>query len=120
MSDQQQLTKGIASHGMWKQRLVDAIENGKSEWQPETVCQDDQCEFGKWLYSCTPQDRASEHYPKVKRLHAEFHKVAANVLQLALNKEREDAEKAIGHGSKYADISSELTRSMMEWKKTLI
>ena len=53
MSTTDAITKGIGAHGMWKQRILDAIKTGKSEWTPEIVCQDNQCEFGKWLYSCS-------------------------------------------------------------------
>ncbi|MBL1294293.1 MAG: CZB domain-containing protein [Thiotrichales bacterium] len=119
MSDAQQLTKGIASHGMWKQRLIDTIKSGKSDWKPEIVCKDNQCEFGKWLYSCSAQDKASAHYRNVRALHTDFHKNAANVLELALKNKQAEAESAIQHGSKYASTSSDLTKAMMNWKKEL-
>src|SRR3569833_2619986 len=66
MSTKDAITAGIAAHGMWKQRLIDAINTGKSTWSPATVKLDNQCEFGKWLYSCSPQERGSAHYAKIK------------------------------------------------------
>ena len=116
MSTKDAITKGIGAHGMWKQRLLDAIKTGQSEWTPDVVCQDNQCEFGKWLYSCSPQEKSSPHYNNVKDLHAKFHKTAANVLTLALANKKSEAEKEIAPGSEYATNSGALTKEMMEWK----
>ena len=59
MSTKDAIIAGIGAHGMWKQRLIDAIRTGESQWTPEIVCQDDQCDFGKWLYSCGAHEKAS-------------------------------------------------------------
>jgi hypothetical protein len=96
--------------------LKDAIKTGKSDWKPDVVCQDNQCEFGKWLYACNSQEQSSPHYGKVKQLHAEFHKTAAKVLALALDGKKGDAEKAISEDSDYKTISANLTREMTSWK----
>ncbi len=116
MSTKDAITKGIGAHGMWKQRLLDAINTGKSEWTPDVVCQDNQCEFGKWLYSCTSAEQSSPHYQSVRGLHADFHKAAADVLQLALSGNKSDAEQAVSPGSQYASASSALTKEMIAWK----
>ena len=116
MSLKDAISKGIGAHGMWKQRLISAINTGKSEWTPAVVCQDNQCEFGKWLYSCSPQDKSSPHFNEVKNLHAHFHKEAAEVLRLALASKKQEASKAIDTGSKYHEISAKLTKEMMAWR----
>src|SRR3569832_2594347 len=116
MSTKDAITAGLAAHGMWKQRLIDASNTGKSTWSPATVKLDNQCEFGKWLYSCSPQDRGSAHYAKIKELHSQFHQEAAMVLESALNGIKGAAEKAIGADSKYRELSSALSREMMEWQ----
>ena len=119
MSTKDAITKGIAAHGMWKQRLIDAIKTGQSEWTPEIVCQDNQCEFGKWLYSCSPVEKSSPHYNKILNLHADFHKTAAHVLELALKENTTEAEEKISAESEYATTSRTLTREMMDWKTDL-
>lgn len=116
MSTTDAITKGIGAHGMWKQRILDAIKTGKSEWTPEIVCQDNQCEFGKWLYSCSTDEKSSPHYSNVKNLHAEFHKTAAKVLTLAITNNKAEAEKEIAPGSEYINNSMALTKEMMAWK----
>ena len=119
MSTKDAITKGIGAHGLWKQRLLDAIRTGKSEWTPEVVCQDNQCEFGKWLYACSAEEKSSPHYNKIKSLHANFHKSASNVLKLALAGKKSEAEGAVGDGSEYKTVSADLTKEMMSWKSGL-
>jgi len=61
--------------------------------------------------------KVSPHYAKVKGLHADFHKVAASVLDLALSGRKDEATAAVGASSEYATISTNLTKEMMDWKK---
>lgn len=119
MTTKQTITAGIAAHGMWKQRLLDAIATGKSAWTPAIVKLDDQCEFGKWLHGCAAHERASPHYAKIKELHAQFHQEAGKVLETALKGDKATAERAVGADSRYRELSTALTREMMAWQKTL-
>jgi chemoreceptor zinc-binding protein len=121
MADQAEIDKAIAAHGMWKTRLKDAIEKRKIDTPAETIRVDNQCAFGKWLYSpaLNSVDKASEHYKTVKDLHAEFHKTAAKVVELALDGKRIEAEKMIALDGDYAGVSSKLTSAMMGWKRSL-
>ena len=116
MSTKEAISKGIGAHGMWKQRILSAIKTGQSDWTPGVVSQDNQCEFGKWLYSCSSQEKASPHYNIIKESHANFHKIAAGVLALALSGKTSEAEKAIARDSEYIKISASLTKEMMAWK----
>jgi hypothetical protein len=118
MANIEELDKAIGAHGMWKVRLKSAIETGKIFTPIETIRMDNQCVFGKWLYGSTlsPQDKNSRHYITVKELHAEFHKTAAHVAELATNGKKNEAESMLAIGGEYSKISSKLTQAMMEWK----
>ena len=118
MSIQEEIEKGIGAHGLWKQRLVDAIETGESDWAPEDVCRDDKCAFGQWLYSCSPTDKSSPFYEDVRTLHAKFHKKACGILKMALEGHKQEAESEMVIGSEYRKISSTLTLKLIEWKDT--
>jgi len=120
MNFQEQLDKAIGAHGLWKARLRTAIDTGKSDFNPHTVKTDNNCDFGKWLYNdISPELKTSPTYKVVLQYHAEFHKEAGRILQLALEGNKEDAEKGIKAASTFATISSSLTATMMEWKKSL-
>jgi hypothetical protein len=118
---QDQINDAIAAHGMWKARLNSAIDSGASEFAPEKVCTDNQCDFGRWLYSptFTAADKAGAHYETVRKAHAEFHKVAADVLRLALAGSKDEARRLIGMGSRFGTLSASLTAAMMAWKKQM-
>jgi len=117
MSLQDEISKAIGAHALWKKRLISAIDTGESDFAPEKVCTDNQCEFGKWLYGATitAADKTGGDYDNVRKLHAEFHKIAADVLRLALSGKKAEARKLIDEGSRYAALSIELTRALLKW-----
>ncbi|HED53216.1 MAG TPA: hypothetical protein ENJ00_03325 [Phycisphaerales bacterium] len=116
---QEQISKHIAGHSKWKQRLKSAIDTGQSEWDVAGVRPDNVCEFGKWLHSMSPAMKANEHYKEVLQFHAEFHSIAASVLELALAGKKAEAEKALEFGGTFATASVKLTQAMMNWKRSL-
>ena len=119
MVDVDAIVRGIAAHAKWKYYLRQAIDTGQSEWTVPVVRVDDRCEFGKWLHALPPADQTDEHWKTVKVRHGEFHRAAAEVLGLALSGRRGEAEAAIAPGSKFAEVSKQLTLAMMAWKKDL-
>jgi methyl-accepting chemotaxis protein len=121
MADAQEIDKAIGAHGMWKNRLKQAVDTGRIETPVDTVRMDNQCAFGKWLYGATltAADKQSAHYGTVKGLHAEFHAAAARVMELATAGKKHEAEKILALDGDFGRISSKLTNAMMAWKKAL-
>jgi ubiquitin len=95
------------------------IESSKIDTPVETIRRDDQCEFGKWLHGATltTSDKATAHYKTVTDLHAQFHKTAARVVELALTGRKSEAETMMILGGEYAVISARLTQAMLNWKE---
>jgi hypothetical protein len=116
MSLVEQIEKAIAAHAAWKVRLRRAIAEGKSEHLPANVSVDNQCEFGKWLYSLPAPDQQSQNWRSVRELHASFHKEAGKVLVLALGGKQAEADAGLAPGSPFAKVSLELTNALMRWK----
>ena len=117
MSVHEEINRAIAAHGMWKSRLLGAIQTGKSEYSPSTVQRDDQCDFGKWLRNGSAELKTSPHYRKCCDLHSQFHKAAGSVLTLALAGKKAEASKAIEPGSQFANLSGSLVTELMAWNK---
>ncbi len=117
MSLTDQIDKAIAAHATWKVRLRKAIAEGKSEVTPAGASVDNQCEFGKWLYSLPANDREGQDWKKVREHHAMFHKEAGKVLGLALAGKKAEADNGLANGSPFGKISVELTSALMRWKK---
>lgn len=110
------IDKAVAAHGMWKQRLRKAIDDGRSDFTVARVSPDNACDFGKWLYSLPPAERSAAHWVEVQALHAQFHTEAARILGLALAGKKAEAEKLLALNSTFASLSSSLTKVMMRWK----
>jgi hypothetical protein len=119
MSLQDEIKHAIGAHGLWKNRLQSAIDNGKSDFSPDQVGHDNNCDFGKWLYgaSLASAVRHKAEYETCRRLHADFHREASNVLRLALGGQKDQARNAMAANGKFAAVSGDLTNAMMKWMK---
>jgi methyl-accepting chemotaxis protein len=121
MADKAAISDAIGAHGMWKGRLKLAIESGKSELPVESIRTDNHCVFGQWLHgsTLTSADKASPHFKTVRDRHAEFHRTAARVVELAMSGDKTEASKMMSFNGEFTAISAKLTAAMMEWKKSL-
>ena len=115
-----EINQAIAAHGQWKVKLRNAIETGECESTPDKVKQDNNCSFGKWLHErIDPEVKHSPFYKEIVYLHAQFHKEAGAILELALNGNKKEAENLMKSWSSFSGLSGKLTRKMMEWQKNL-
>ena len=119
MAIAEEITNAIGAHGMWKQRLRQAIDTGKSDITVERVRPDNLCDFGKWLYSLPPGNQQVSHWTTVRDLHGKFHAEAARVLGLAVRGHKQEAEQEFAAESQFAKISTQLTGAMMKWKESV-
>jgi len=109
----EQVQAAIGAHGMWKARLRQAIDTGSSEFKVETVSQDNQCAFGKWLYGEGRNSfpSAADH-EQVRRLHADFHREAARILGLAVTGHAKEATAAMEPNTPFSRASSTLIATL--------
>jgi uncharacterized protein YqfB (UPF0267 family) len=119
MLDAKMIDKALLAHKEWKKRLEDAINSGHSDFKPKIVMSDNSCEFGKWLYSLSVVEKSSIDYDKVKKLHAEFHKIAGDILQNAITGNKDEAKTKFSFGGTYGIASSRLCNALYDWKKKL-
>jgi len=113
------IAAALSAHAQWKKRLQDAIATGKSEFTPSVVTKDNACQFGQWLYSLSPPDTLSVDFQKVKALHANFHKVAADILTLALTGKKSEALEMLEHGGAYVQATGKLVLALGAWQNTI-
>ena len=73
----------ISAHVLWKKRLLAMLEgSGDETLDPEVVGMDDKCALGKWIYGDGQAFSKSASYETVRAMHAEFHRLAAEVVRL--------------------------------------
>lgn len=117
MTHAEEIKKAIAAHGLWKSRLRQAIDSGRSQWSVEEIAAEDQCELGRWLKIVEPTAEDAERIEHIRTLHGKFHREAAQVLQLAHGGQRSVANLAMAAGSPFDRLTSELTRELMLWSR---
>lgn len=115
----QEINEAIGTHGKWKLRLKTAISRGSSDATPSEVRSDNLCNFGAWLYGATiaPEVKEGTPYKVIKRLHAEFHGLAATVLQKAIDGQGDDAQQLLD--GEFKEKSETLVRALIKWKREL-
>jgi methyl-accepting chemotaxis protein len=115
----EEIEDAIGAHGAWKRKLKSAIATGKINVKVSTIKAEEQCGFGKWLYgpTITEEQKNSEQYHKMQKLHAVFHEKAAKVAQLAISGEKAHATKMLEVNREFTTASAALTTSMIAWLK---
>ncbi len=89
----------IRAHHAWKERL-DALlqERSREQMDPVAICRDDLCELGQWIHG--GGRRVFGHldvFEDLRRHHADFHLVAAEVVH-AVRTGREDHARKLMAG----------------------
>jgi len=107
--------KMIQSHSRWKFHLKDVIEHGKSDLVIADVRNSHLCLFGQWLDSA--EGRKLPYYKELVELHREFHNEAANILQMAVNAQKEMALEKMKLGSRFNQIAAKLIDKIADIKR---
>jgi methyl-accepting chemotaxis protein len=114
-----EIDNALTAHGLWKKRLNDAIATGQSEFIPAIVKTDNACAFGTWLYSLNPSETKGVDFEIIKKLHANFHKTAGSILELAISGKKEQAKAGMSLGSEFHMLSNSLEKKLRDWKNKL-
>ncbi|MGB8813918.1 MAG: CZB domain-containing protein [Paracoccaceae bacterium] len=109
----------IGAHGTWKLRLKTAITSGRGDITPDIAACDNRCDFGRWLYSpdVDANVRTGLPYKEVRRLHADFHTCAGEVLRQATTGNAAKASSLLD--GDFADKSDKLKTSLSKWMTDL-
>ncbi len=106
----------LAAHIKWKVRLSLFIDGFSTEnLQSATVCRDDLCDLGKWLYGEGTTYQTLPPYQDLLKKHANFHVCAGDVVKKVENNDKASA-KAVLEGA-FAAASKETVTAIMNIKK---
>lgn len=112
----------IEAHRKWKERLLAYVEGTSTEkLDATTICRDDQCALGKWIYN--DGLKAAGNLPafhQVKAKHAEFHISAAQVVEAVIKGDSAGATTMLhegGFAKSSRDVQSLLSKLYIEVQK---
>ncbi len=97
----------ISAHIDWKMKLTKYIENPDRSLDPAKVCVDNACILGKWIYGAgqSYEQNCRQTYEALRASHAEFHKIAAHVIQLMHDQKKDEALRVLGVDGPYPAVS---------------
>ena len=106
----------ISAHIKWKVRLSQFIDGTSQEkLQSATICKDNLCDLGKWIYGEGAVYKALPKYQDLIKKHANFHVCAADVVKKVENNDKVGAKAALGGA--FAAASKETVTAIMDLKK---
>ncbi len=109
MTNVERIDEAVSAHTHWFIKLRVAIIEGSSQFKPEIVRTDTNCDFGNWLYGDFPREVAGSHLlAEIRALHSEFHKEAAHILELAIAGKKDEALSLLDDDSKIRKCSADL------------
>jgi hypothetical protein len=104
----------VKAHVQWFQELRKAVETGESGISPASAAADTECEFGRWVYSELGALCPADLFEQIRRIHGDFHRAAAAILELALDGRQADARARLGGTSELAQLSKRLVQKVQE------
>lgn len=112
MSKQLAITHAISAHGAWIGRFRRYF-SGQEKLDAVVVSKNDQCEFGKWLNGDGKRLLDGASYQQIHKLHAEFHRVAGEVVRRVERGDVAGGQAAIEKTGDFGKASAVLAAAMM-------
>jgi hypothetical protein len=121
MTTRHQIEHAFSSHALWRVRLRDMCLHKQITQSLAEIAADDQCEFGRWLYSNAISDaeRGSPIFLLVKKKHTDFHCAAADVAQSVIAGDGDRAEQMLASEGQFSRASAALVDALMHWRSQL-
>lgn len=113
------LPQAVQAHINWKLRLQNYLEGRSGEQlDAAVICRDNQCELGKWIHGAAMDHfHGLEPFHQLIADHAQFHYVAANVVQNVQSKDFITARRILDE--EYPHISRKVVLSLTELHKAV-
>jgi hypothetical protein len=109
--------EAVVAHTRWKIRLRLLIEGTGEALDPDVVVRDDRCDLGKWIYAEGPRLARGASYQELRTSHADFHKVAADVVRTSQAGDRETAAAQLEPGARFDRASLATVSAILKLKK---
>ena len=97
----------VQVHGAWKAKFRDFL-NGKAGMDLSEISHTHACKLGKWLEDGGQRMLSPENHAKTCELHAQFHRVAGDIVQNIKQKNFEAARQALASDGTFDQTSHAL------------
>jgi PAS domain S-box-containing protein len=100
--------EAIEAHLAWRRQITNFLATSNPKLDSEKVCLDNQCDLGKWIYKIEPRFKNNPHFIELKKTHADFHRVTANIVLLANEGKLTEPEASLGPDSDFGKLSQKI------------
>lgn len=118
MITREEIDAVLAAHAAWKTRFHDFLV-GRTGLDIATLGTTDHCAFGNWLERYGAKYLKPAQFEEIDALHAEFHRVAAEVAEKLKRHDFAGAHALIAQGGKLDQASSALAARLLIVKDAL-
>lgn len=118
MITREEIDAVLAAHAAWKSRFHDFLV-GRSGVDVAVLGTTDHCAFGNWLDNYGAKHLDKTQYEEINALHADFHRIAAEVMAKLKAHDFAGAHALIAQGGKLEQSSSALAARLLMVKDTL-
>ncbi len=111
----------IQAHIDWKMKLTNYIGKPDGTLDSKVVCKDNNCALGKWIHGAGANYRKSHQliFDSLKSSHAEFHRTAGEVVELANSGRKKEALILVAPTGRYGTASKK-TVGIIEQLRDLV
>ena len=99
--------EAIQAHLRWRNKLTRYLATPDGSQVPAVLGRDDECIVGRWINGEGAKHAGLTEYVRLKQVHADFHRCAADIVGRANAAEPITREIAFGATSPYAKASNE-------------
>ncbi|HEY4364253.1 MAG TPA: CZB domain-containing protein [Bryobacteraceae bacterium] len=107
----------IRAHSAWKQKLADYLRKPDQSIDVAKLGQDDQCDLGRWIQAEAKSHALDAAFVELKKEHASFHRVAADVVRRANAGQKVSEEVALCGKSPFATASAHVVMAITKLKQ---
>ena len=110
--------QGVAEHLAWKNRLFEYLAAPDGRLNPSDVASDQNCSLGKWIYGEGSKYAGYSEFAILRREHAHFHKVVANIVSGARLGLSVRNEAALERETEFGKASAKVISALMALKSS--
>lgn len=107
----------IQAHVEWKTKIRAYIMKRDGTVNSSIVRQDNQCALGKWIYGEGSRYSNLTEYATLKAVHAGFHHVTAQVIEMVNAGKVQQAIEMLKSGSEFMKLSSQCVTLIMQLRQ---
>jgi hypothetical protein len=104
----EEIDAALHAHAAWRKHFKDYL-SGRASFDTKLAGVTDQCDFGRWLAAEGHRLMPGEIHDQIAEAHAEFHRVAGEIVSKIKEKRFDDVRQDLGPDGAFNQSSAKLS-----------